>query len=73
MSKQYKVVVCILKTNVGIFAGSDEQIIKIHEVEIQKRLDEYARMGWRLVSTNLQGEGSGHLKMLVHLYFEKDA
>ena len=38
--------------------------------EIQEKLDEYARNGYRLVSTDATNFG---LAVYIYLYFEKDA
>ena len=47
-----------------------EHILKSSNPEIQAKLDEYARNGWRLVSTNATQFG---MAIYFYLYFEKDA
>ncbi|MCR9290115.1 DUF4177 domain-containing protein [Saprospiraceae bacterium] len=46
-----------------------EHILKSSSKDIQAKLDEYARNGWRLVSTDVEDFGMG---MYFYLYFEKD-
>jgi hypothetical protein len=46
-----------------------EDIVRRSQREVQRVLDDYARRGWRLVSTNATGSGSA---VYVYLYFEAD-
>lgn len=46
-----------------------EHILKASSKDIQDKLDEYARNGWRLVSTDVEDFGMG---MYFYLYFERD-
>lgn len=46
-----------------------EHIIKSSSHDIQNKLDEYARDGWRLVSTDATDFG---IAVYFYLYFEKD-
>ena len=46
-----------------------EHILKSSSKDIQAKLDEYARNGWRLVSTDVEDFGVG---MYFYLYFERD-
>ena len=46
-----------------------EDIVRRSQREVQRVLDDYARRGWRLVSTNAAGSGSA---VYVYLYFEAD-
>ncbi|WP_299324637.1 DUF4177 domain-containing protein [uncultured Maribacter sp.] len=43
-------------------------LAKSSNKEIQEKLDEYAKNGWRLVSTDTSNFGAA---MYVYLYFEK--
>lgn len=43
-------------------------LAKSSNKEIQEKLDEYAKNGWRLVSTDTSNFGAA---MYIHLYFEK--
>ena len=47
-----------------------EHAVRESQAEIQQVLDDYARRGWRLVSTNATDLGSA---VYVYLYFEADA
>lgn len=47
-----------------------EHIIEASSTDIQKKLDEFARQGWRLVSTDATDFG---IAVYFYLYFEKDA
>jgi hypothetical protein len=44
-----------------------EDTVRRSQSEVQRVLDDYARRGWRLVSTNATGSGSA---LYVYLYFE---
>lgn len=46
-----------------------EHILKSSSKDIQEKLDEYAKNGWRLVSTDVEDFGVG---MYFYLYFERD-
>ncbi len=46
-----------------------EHILKSSTKDIQEKLDEYAKKGWRLVSTDAEDFG---MAMYFYLYFEKD-
>jgi hypothetical protein len=46
-----------------------ERVIRTSQAEIQRVLDDRARRGWRLVSTNATDSGSA---VYVYLYFEAD-
>ena len=65
--KQYKVEALIYYTKVTL---DKEHIIKSSTADIQQKLDEYARRGWRLVSTNATDFG---FAVYIYLYFEADA
>jgi hypothetical protein len=54
---------------VSLFASVGESIAKVSDAEIQEKLDEYARNGWRLVWTNATSFGAA---VYIYLYFEKD-
>ena len=43
-------------------------IAKSSNIEIQQKLDTYAKNGWRLVSTDTSNFGAA---MYIYLYFEK--
>ncbi|WP_282075962.1 DUF4177 domain-containing protein [Maribacter sp. BPC-D8] len=43
-------------------------LAKSSNKEIQEKLDEYAKNGWRLVSTDTSNFGAA---MYIYLYFEK--
>lgn len=65
--KQYKVEGLIYYTKVTL---DSEHIVKSSIEEIQQKLDEYARPGWRLVSTNATSFG---FAVYIYLYFESDS
>ncbi|WP_108808107.1 DUF4177 domain-containing protein [Aquimarina spinulae] len=46
-----------------------EHILKSSSQDIQMKLDEYGKNGWRLVSTDVEDFGMG---MYFYLYFERD-
>ncbi len=64
--KQYKVESLIYYTKVTL---DKEHIVKSSTVDIQKKLDEYSKNGWSLVSTNATDFG---FAVYFYLYFEKD-
>ncbi len=72
MTKQYKVVARVLRDKkiMGTSYKSDSYTT-LYETELQSVLDEYAGMGWQLVSTNIQARQNFYV--LVHLYFERDS
>ncbi|MEZ4591967.1 MAG: DUF4177 domain-containing protein [Chloroflexota bacterium] len=47
-----------------------DHIVNSSREDIQAKLDEYSKEGWRLVSTNATGFG---FAVYVYLYFERDA
>jgi hypothetical protein len=65
--KQYKVEALIYYTKLTL---DTEHIIKSSTADIQEKLDEYSKGGWRLVSTNATDFG---FAVYFYLYFEKDA
>ncbi|MEM8671589.1 MAG: hypothetical protein AAGG48_28980 [Planctomycetota bacterium] len=65
--KQYKLESLIYYTK--LFADK-EHIMDSSSKDIQEKLDEYARKGWRLVSTDATDFG---MAVYIYLYFEKDA
>jgi hypothetical protein len=65
--KQYKVEAFAFHPKV---TGDKEHVVKSSRADIQQTLDDYARRGWRLVSTNATDSGSA---VYVYLYFEADA
>jgi hypothetical protein len=65
--KQYKLESLIYYTKITL---DKEHIAKASTEDIQKKLDEYARDGWRLVSTDATDFG---FAVYFYLYFEKDA
>lgn len=46
-----------------------EHILKASSKDIQEKLDEYSKDGWKLVSTDVEDFGIG---MYFYLYFERD-
>ena len=64
---QYKVEALAFYPKVS---GDKEHVVKSSKVDIQQLLDDYARRGWRLVSTNATDSGSA---VYISLYFEADA
>lgn len=65
--KQYKVESLVYYTKITL---DKEHIIKSSTTDIQKKLDEYAADGWRLISTNATDFG---FAVYFYLYFEKEA
>ncbi len=45
-------------------------IIKSSTAEVQAKMDEYAKDGWRLTSTDATSFGAA---VYIYLYFERDA
>lgn len=64
--KDYKVEALIYYSKLTL---DSEHIVKKSKAEIQEKLDEYAKNGYSLVSTNSTNFGSA---VYVYLYFEKD-
>jgi hypothetical protein len=64
--KQYKVEALSFFPRI---TGDKEHVVRTSREEIQQVLDDYARRGWRLVSTNATDSGSA---VYVYLYFEAD-
>ncbi len=64
--KEYKLESLIYYTKVTL---DKEHIIKASTKDIQEKLDEYARDGYRLVSTDATDFG---FAVYFYLYFEKD-
>ena len=65
--RQYKVEALAFFPRV---TGDKEHVVRTSQADIQQVLDDYARRGWRLVSTNATDSGSA---VYVYLYFEADA
>lgn len=65
--KQYKLESLVYYSKLTL---DKEHIIKSSVPEIQAKLDEYAKDGWRLVSTDATDFG---VAVYFYLYFEKDA
>ncbi|HLO45345.1 DUF4177 domain-containing protein [Lacihabitans sp. CCS-44] len=51
------------------FTFDKNHIAKSSQEEIQKKLDEYSKNGYRLISTTSTGFGYA---IYIHLFFEKD-
>ncbi|MDZ7935764.1 MAG: DUF4177 domain-containing protein [Emticicia sp.] len=64
--KEYKVETLIFYSKLTL---DSNHIAKSSKIEIQEKLDEYAKNGYRLASTNSSGFG---FAIYVFLYFEKD-
>ncbi len=64
--KEYKVEALVYYSKVTL---DKEHIIKSSTADIQEKLDEYGRQGWRLVSTDCTDFG---FAVYFYLYFEKD-
>ncbi len=67
MKKEYKLESLIYYSKA--FAGKTH-ILETSSKDIQKKLDEMAKEGWRLVSTDATDFGIG---MYFYLYFERDS
>ena len=64
--KQYKVEGLIYYSKLTL---DMDHIVTSSTADIQRKLDDYARRGWRLVSTNATGFG---FAVYIYLYFEGD-
>ena len=64
--KEYKVEALIYYSKVTL---DKDHIMKSSKADIQEKLDEYARQGYRLASTDATSFG---LAVYIYLYFEKD-
>jgi hypothetical protein len=64
--KDYKVEALIYYSKISLDA---KHIIKSSKKEIQEKLDEYAKEGYRLTSTDASNFGAA---MYIYLYFEKE-
>ena len=64
--KDYKVEALIYYSKLTL---DSEHIVKKSKQEIQEKLDEYARNGYRLTSTSSTNFGAA---VYIYLYFEKD-
>ncbi|NBA86105.1 DUF4177 domain-containing protein [Emticicia sp. CRIBPO] len=64
--KEYKVETLIYYSKLTL---DSEHIAKSSKQEIQEKLDEYAKNGYKLASTNSTNFG---LALYVYLFFEKD-
>ena len=64
--KQYKVETLIFYSKITL---DSEHIAKKSKEEIQEKLDEYSKNGYKLTSTNSTNFG---LALYVYLFFEKD-
>ena len=65
--KQYKVEALVYYTKM---TTDKEHIVKSSVADIQNKLDEYAKRGWRLVATNATDFG---FAVYFYLYFESEA
>lgn len=63
--KKYKVESLIYYSKVTL---DKEHIVKSSSKEIQEKLDDYARKGYRLVSTDMSNFGAA---LYIYLYFEQ--
>ena len=66
LMKEYKVEALIYYSKLTL---DSEHIVKKSKQEIQEKLDEYARDGYKLTSTNATNFGAA---VYIYLYFEKD-
>lgn len=64
--KEYKVETLIFYSKLTL---DSEHIAKKSKQEIQEKLDEYAKNGYKLTSTNSTSFGAA---VYIYLYFEKD-
>lgn len=64
--KEYKVETLIFYSKVTL---DSEHIAKKSKAEIQEKLDEYSKNGYRLTSSSSSNFG---LALYIYLYFEKD-
>ena len=65
--KEYKVETLIYYTKLTL---DSEHIVKKSKEEIQEKLDEYSKNGYRLTSTTSTNFG---FAVYIYLFFEKDA
>ena len=65
--KEYKVETLIYYTKLTL---DSEHIAKKSQEDIQEKLNEYAKNGFKLVSTNSTNFG---FAIYIYLFFEKDA
>lgn len=65
--KEYKVESLIYYSKLTL---DSEHILNDSSADIQAKLDEYAKEGWRLVSTNGLSFGAA---VYIYLYFEREA
>lgn len=63
--KEYKVETLIYYSKLTL---DTKHIAKSSQAEIQEKLDEYAKDGWRLASTDATSFGAA---VYIYLYFEK--
>jgi len=63
--KAYKVETLIYYSKITL---DSKHIAKSSKAEIQEKLDEYAKDGWRLASTDATSFGAA---VYIYLYFEK--
>ncbi|WBL20786.1 DUF4177 domain-containing protein [Zunongwangia sp. HRR-M8] len=64
--KEYKIETLIYYSKLTLDVN---HIAKSSKLEIQEKLDEYAKNGYRLVSTDASNFGAA---MYIYLYFEKE-
>lgn len=64
--KEYKVETLIFYSKITL---DSEHLAKKSKEDIQQKLDEYAKNGYRLTSTSSSNFG---LALYIYLYFEKD-
>lgn len=65
MKKEYKVEGLIYYSKL---TTDTKHIVKSSTVEIQEKLDEYAKDGWKLASTDATSFGAA---VYIYLYFER--
>ena len=65
--KEYKVESLIYYTKLTL---DSEHIVKKSKEEIQEKLDEYSKNGYKLISTTSTNFG---FAVYIYLFFEKDA
>ncbi len=63
--KEYKVETLIYYSKITL---DTKHIAKSSKVEIQEKLDEYAKDGWQLASTDATNFGAA---VYIYLYFER--
>jgi hypothetical protein len=64
--KEYKVEALIYYSKISL---DPKHIVKSSQAEIQEKLDEYAKNGYRLASTDATSFGAA---VYIYLYFEKE-